>query len=1008
MSTISTLCATSTVALAPCGLALAVPAAINGEDGELNTAPRATRQSPVPPPPPPSRLSTLTQLDSPLPHDSSSSSSASSPGVRSHSSQSRPTSTSKKWFRRLSETFAGVQHTSFFRSSSPSTAGSRSPSFSFSRPSSRINTSRPPTRNKLVKRPPSQLMSSRSSSPLPPQPAQQPPTPVAAAAPRPQRRPSTGLNQLSTPDQPAHTSQFDCSSESPSPRPSTSAFELSWRRQSVSALAPTAWQRYFPAKRHKIDPKKTTAIRKIVPDRLRRRAGPTLVLASAVETKMRGEAISGARGSDAISVYSDLASLYPHSRPDSRHMNDRTETTRPRAHTFAGEIPSMAPMPIPTTGRSFSFLSRSKSTSAAPFFDEKSSPDSFTGICVGTNPRRLSLSSSSESYTSSYYQRTRSTTPGLEIYYNAHEQLSVIQSVSRLTLDTDLDEEGGVRLSMESSSRPIPECAEEEDVRPQTARSYDPEQRSPESPMRPIPSRSHRLSLMSTSERASTLVGSDSEHDFGSDTLFDSIRTRMSQLTPVRADAIFDFDDSNLQMRSPTYTKADQYMDADDTTPVKRPVARNSSPRSIRTARAIVPKISLDDEDGWSTSDWDAPSRSEEDGLRRLAAPAALRNFAGLLSASPAGFSAHSNESTTTYGTAQENLSVVSSAETNSILDWDDGNSIQASSTRSRLRPKIIQAPESDLRPARRLQNYQPFRSQSLPASKTLRGRIPSENWDDDFVADDEGDMVIPHVIQERQASIIGHLGCVREFALLVEDLKRLRDEAISKNIRYGADCLLWDEADGIIALATVDDDTDSQILKREKLQRQHTWAAGQNLDYTTPQSSTRGLPRRSTALLPEDDIFAHFQENGPPTPTIDECKQFQSAAPNRRSVDRNDPIEVAKSMMERMQKHRAERMGGAIETGSSGKTHFDTDMLKDLVAHVNHLKRELLRVLNTTSPPGLLKVKPFIPDSGRDSQFNFSLTPRRSFDKHQSLPAGFDMENGAREYRSTVIGIAS
>jgi hypothetical protein len=64
-----------------------------------------------------------------------------------------------------------------------------------------------------------------------------------------------------------------------------------------------------------------------------------------------------------------------------------------------------------------------------------------------------------------------------------------------------------------------------------------------------------------------------------------------------------------------------------------------------------------------------------------------------------------------------------------------------------------------------------------MPVVNTLRGRtpLPSENWDDDFLDDDDefgmskSDMVIPRAIEERQASIIGHLGCVREFALLVE-----------------------------------------------------------------------------------------------------------------------------------------------------------------------------------------------------------------------------------------------
>lgn len=751
---------------------------------------------------------------------------------------------------------------------------------------------------------------------------------------------------------------------------------------------------------------------------------------------------TGAGASDAMSVYSELASLYPQSRPVSRHKNDPSETnTRPRAHSSAGILPPMPPLPSSEPPRrTFSvanFLNRSKSVSSPRVLEEKSTPNTFVGFCVGSTGRRFSFSAPPDSHTLHPYQQwTGPVTPGIDELYQQNEELSIIQSVSRLGIDTDPDEDGGVRLSMESSH--------ESDSRgtstshsPNTTFTSELGTTTPESPPRPLHGRPHRLSLMSGSERASTLVGSDSEHEFGSDTLFDSIRTRISQLTPVRADAIFNFDGSASRTRSPTYAKSEGFfLGDDDETPVKRSTPQQASPDSARTARGVVPKISFDDdEDCWSTSDWNAPSRSGDVATNRLSAPSGLRPFNRLLTASQGALSSHSTESNTTYGTAQEVLSVASSREASSVLDWDDGNSVKASSpTRNSLRPKIIQAPENDIsayRPTHRLPNYQHARSQSMPLSQTLRGRVPSENWDDDFLDEDDedgagkGGMVIPRGIQERQASIIGHLGCVREFALLVEgiiyncpcylnaannvlDLKRLRDDAIAKNIRYGADCLLWDEADGIIALATVDDDDDAKILQREKLQRQHTWAPGQTLEYTSPQKPTNAVPRRSVVLCPGDDIFG---PQGPPTPTLAECQQAShtTSSPHRRIVDRNDPIEVAKSMMEKMQQHRAEKMGSQTDFEMSGKTHFDTDMLKDLVIHVNQLKRDLTRVISTTSPPGFLKMKPQPPDSEMEGRFNFSLTPRHSFDNRDALANGFDpLENGAMEFRSSAIGIAS
>jgi hypothetical protein len=303
-------------------------------------------------------------------------------------------------------------------------------------------------------------------------------------------------------------------------------------------------------------------------------------------------------------------------------------------------------------------------------------------------------------------------------------------------------------------------------------------------------SRRHRLSIISASERASTLVGSEdlnhfgneNDLDFQSDTVFDSMRTRVSELTPVRADAIFHLappEPSEYPLPMGSGLSLKSYLDSDFTPTRPNDLASSPTPTGL-TPHFQGSKISFDDDDGWS-SDWDQPSTSANETGDLSISPGGLRPYSGLLSASHLGLSAQSNASNTSFGTALEGISVEGNSvrESSSILEWSE--SIPANSTPSSIarRSKSIHAKESLLaaRVGRRAPSYH-IRSQSMPVVTTIqRVPLPTENWDEDFLDDDAEDgfglsrneMVIPREIEERQASVIGHLGCVREFALLVE-----------------------------------------------------------------------------------------------------------------------------------------------------------------------------------------------------------------------------------------------
>jgi hypothetical protein len=297
--------------------------------------------------------------------------------------------------------------------------------------------------------------------------------------------------------------------------------------------------------------------------------------------------------------------------------------------------------------------------------------------------------------------------------------------------------------------------------------------------------RRHRLSIMSASEHASTLIGCESEHDFGSDTLFDSLRTRTSENAPVRADRIFDYEPRGpLDTRPMTSIEANGIPIATSSTPAQTEGV-DSGDSSLSSSHTAQPhqhqrqaSVNLeDDEDGWSGSDWDAPSKSADEDDRLQGLP--HRPYSGMFTTDSRVLIGLQQNNTTrdSFGTVREGMSI---DESSSILDWNDGVSMHTQNSQSRdYRPKTTHAKESmGTRIGRRAPAYH-TRSQSVPVNvKAIplsdRPIVPSENWDDDFFGDDgdedcDRNIVVPRAIEESQQSIIGHLGIVREFALLVE-----------------------------------------------------------------------------------------------------------------------------------------------------------------------------------------------------------------------------------------------
>jgi Septation protein etd1 len=212
---------------------------------------------------------------------------------------------------------------------------------------------------------------------------------------------------------------------------------------------------------------------------------------------------------------------------------------------------------------------------------------------------------------------------------------------------------------------------------------------------------------------------------------------------------------------------------------------------------------------------------------------------------SPSSAGSHQNP----FTQSRQGLDDVLQEKRLSIFDWSeqqrsDRDSLNGSSPR----PRTVHSKQSNdgrggRAPGRRAPNALHLRSQSVPAAKEsyldsepghppakygtwgLGNKGVSEEWTDDFEfeeADDYGTqqssgrsatgMKVPQAIIDRQASVHGQFGQVQEFMLLVEELKRLRHQGIMLDLMGGPSHGLWEDAENIINLATLNEDEDEEL----------------------------------------------------------------------------------------------------------------------------------------------------------------------------------------------------
>lgn len=301
-------------------------------------------------------------------------------------------------------------------------------------------------------------------------------------------------------------------------------------------------------------------------------------------------------------------------------------------------------------------------------------------------------------------------------------------------------------------------------------------------------------------------------------------------------------------------------------------------------------------------------------------------------------------------------------------------------------------------------------RSQSVPVVPDVDGKRQSivtnkfgtwgvgskgvtEDWDDDFdfnesdtnnppqtqdepakTPDNNISMFVPKSIREQQTNVLANIGLLREWGIVIEELKELRSRAATIGIHqesHGHQAELWARVDAMIELA--DQEAEDQGIAayrsrsgspnefdvdpfedhigsgavRARGSRHTSPAIGDEwAEKIHPMTPNTGRKRRKSILPDVDDIFGTGRQSNTSGFTTPQQTPEKPATPGSRP--RKDSEAVARSVIEALHKRK-----GPVETpvplqsvSPNKKVPFDTATLRHIVPYVNGLMRRVKQIV--------------------------------------------------------------
>ncbi|KAK7186570.1 hypothetical protein PSPO01_07527 [Paraphaeosphaeria sporulosa] len=346
-----------------------------------------------------------------------------------------------------------------------------------------------------------------------------------------------------------------------------------------------------------------------------------------------------------------------------------------------------------------------------------------------------------------------------------------------------------------------------------------------------------------------------------------------------------------------------------------------------------------------------------------------------------------------------------------SIFDWSEQQPADKSSgNRTPPRPSTVHGKkDADRRGGRVVGRRAPsglhVRSQSVPVAPDATGKRSTvvtnkfgtwgvgskgvtEDWNDDFDFADLAEetsapgtvqsqrvdsgmaMVVPNHIQEQQNNVLANIGLLREWGLLIEELKEQRVRAAYLGILDGPHAAMWEEVDAMIDLAdqeaehegvprlsppsspgfdevAFDDVSHSSPIPNGAVKRRSGLASNALGKNNTPSKSPSNSNSRKTILPPNHQIF------GPQSSPVPPKSRYESPAPPTDVIQhigrpRKDSEAKARSIIEALQQRRSthESLVDIQPPPSTKKVPFDTATLRRIVPHVNGLTHRVKQTL--------------------------------------------------------------
>lgn len=217
---------------------------------------------------------------------------------------------------------------------------------------------------------------------------------------------------------------------------------------------------------------------------------------------------------------------------------------------------------------------------------------------------------------------------------------------------------------------------------------------------------------------------------------------------------------------------------------------------------------------------------------------------------------------------------------------------------------------------------------------------IPESLDHDERRIDSGHEMFVPQPIREQQQNVVANIGLLREWGLLIEELKELRIRAVALDMMDGPYAKDWQEVDAMIELA--DQETEEQTLEPRR-----TPPSSPSFDFgafeeTTNTARARGQSTRlSDAMFQEGELSMGFTLVSPHVSTSQHS--FTARA-------RKDSEAVARSVIEALQSKRSVSDPTTLSAAPhSKKLPFDTATLRHIVPYVDRLKRKVKEGLRET-----------------------------------------------------------